>query len=325
MQNLKRTLTILLAVVTLLSVTACGKKKTPAPETEDRTVSYTQDHEHDWLAATCTEPETCRSCGLEQGVSLGHDWLDATCTEPETCERCGEMRGEPLGHVWLAATCAAPETCETCGETQGDALAHVLTEATYYAPAACEVCGETVGEPLPAAMAGYELVAEGELREYITTGYGDYADQILTHHVRFTNYHITDTYNGEAAREGYEWRVIDVDFIADDPNVSVCGFNYGWCFFDYHTGVAPYEGDTIWYNGTEHEIFNEISTIKAEWIEGDVITAELVVEVAFEVPVGYDGIVMSAQNAQYVNDGVTRTHISELTGYAGEGVYFRLA
>ncbi len=174
-------------------------------------------------------------------------------------------------------------------------------------------------------MAGFAFVGENELFEYVTIGYDDYADQLMHHHAMFTNYHITDTYNGEAAREGYEWRVIDVEFIADDPNVAVYGFNYGWVFFDYHTGIAPYEGDTIFFNGTEHEMFNEISTPKAEWIVEDVITLEMTLEVAFEVPIGYDGIVMSVQNAQYVTDGVTRTHVSEFTGYEGKGVYFRLA
>lgn len=254
-----------------------------------------------------------------------HSWQTATCIEPETCSDCGETQGEPLGHDWLDATCTEPSTCSVCGEVTGSAAGHTLTEATYDAAAVCTVCGETVGEPLTAAFAGFELVEENELREYVTIGTEGYYDKLLTHHVRFTNYYISDTYNGEAARDGYQWRVIDVEFFGDDPNVSEYGFNYGWFFFDYNTGVVPYEGDTIRFNGEDYPLFNEISVPKAEWIEGDVVTIEVVLEVAFEVPIGYDGIVMSAQNALYVDDGIDRTHICELTGYEGEGIYFRLS
>ena len=254
-----------------------------------------------------------------------HCWQAATCTEPDTCSGCGKTQGNPLGHSWLAATCTEPETCEACGETQGEPLGHSLTEATYESAAACTVCGAAVGEPLAAAFSEFPLVGENELHTYVTIGTGEYVGELLTHHVRFTNYHITDTYNGEAAREGYEWRVINVEFFGDDPNVAAYGFNYAWCFFDYETGVMPLEGDTIHYGGGDYKLYNEISTLKAEWIEGDVITAELVIEIAFEVPVGYDGIVMSVQNALYINDGVDRRHISEFTCYEGEGVYFRLS
>ncbi len=254
-----------------------------------------------------------------------HDWQAASCTEPATCSDCGQTQGDPLGHNWLDATCTEPRTCSVCGEATGDAAGHMPTEATYDAAAVCTVCGEIVGEPLAAAFTEFALVGENELHEYVTIGTEGHYDKLLTHHVRFTNYYISDTYNGESAREGYEWRVIDVEFFGDDPNVAEYGFNYGWFFFDYYTGVVPYEDDTISYNGKDYELFNEISVPKAEWIEGDVITIEVVLEVAFEVPIGYDGIVMSAQNARYVDDGTHRTHISELTGYEGEGVYFRLS
>lgn len=29
-------------------------------------------HEHDWVAATCTEPKTCADCGETEGDALGH-------------------------------------------------------------------------------------------------------------------------------------------------------------------------------------------------------------------------------------------------------------
>ena len=53
---------------------------------------------HNWASATCTNPETCSTCGLTVGYSLGHDWNDATCTKPKTCSTCGETQGKPEGH-----------------------------------------------------------------------------------------------------------------------------------------------------------------------------------------------------------------------------------
>ena len=52
---MKRFITILLALVMLLSLSACG-------------------HKHVWTEATCTEPKTCAECGKTEGDPLGHAW-----------------------------------------------------------------------------------------------------------------------------------------------------------------------------------------------------------------------------------------------------------
>ena len=104
--------------------------------------------EHNWVAATCTEPKTCSICGKTEGFAMGHSWAEATCAAPSTCTVCGETSGEALGHSWAEATCAAPSTCTVCGETSGEALGHSWAEATCTAPSTCTVCGETSGEAL---------------------------------------------------------------------------------------------------------------------------------------------------------------------------------
>ncbi|MBQ9860207.1 MAG: leucine-rich repeat protein, partial [Clostridia bacterium] len=103
---------------------------------------------HDWKAATCTAPKTCKICGETEGKALGHKWDDATCTTPKTCSVCGETEGEALGHEWDDATCTAPKTCSVCGETEGEALGHEWDDATCTTPKTCSVCGETEGEAL---------------------------------------------------------------------------------------------------------------------------------------------------------------------------------
>ncbi len=81
---------------------------------------------HDWKAATCKNPKTCKRCGATKGKKLGHvDAGDATCTENATCERCGkEIAGTALGHSWKRATCTKPKTCKRCGASKGQPLGH---------------------------------------------------------------------------------------------------------------------------------------------------------------------------------------------------------
>ncbi|MCD7821395.1 MAG: hypothetical protein LUG64_04205 [Clostridiales bacterium] len=115
-------------------------------------------HEHTWVDATCTEPQTCSECGKTEGEALGHTWVDATCTAPKTCSVCGETEGEALGHTWVDATCTEPKTCSVCGETEGEALGHTISEWTVSKEATCSeegeetgtcsVCGETVQQTL---------------------------------------------------------------------------------------------------------------------------------------------------------------------------------
>lgn len=100
---------------------------------------------HDWNAATCEEPKTCRKCELTEGENLGHRWESATCEEPRTCSRCGNTRGFSKGHRWSEATCEEPRICSVCNKTQGKPKGHDWQEATTEAPRTCTDCGMTTG------------------------------------------------------------------------------------------------------------------------------------------------------------------------------------
>lgn len=80
---------------------------------------------HDWIPATCTEPETCSMCGKERGRPLGHDWQEATCTEPAVCKECGKTGEDPLGHDWQEATYSEPSTCARCGVQSGEIRGYI--------------------------------------------------------------------------------------------------------------------------------------------------------------------------------------------------------
>ena len=134
-------------------------------------IKLTAEHEHKWVAATCTQPAVCRVCGCVGAPANGHSWSGSTCTEasvcdvcgyrgegaqghrwteatcehPRKCTVCGLEDGEPAEHKWASATCTKPKTCTVCGKTSGEAQGHKWKSATCTTPEICTVCGKTQG------------------------------------------------------------------------------------------------------------------------------------------------------------------------------------
>ncbi len=52
-------------------------------------------HRHEFAAATCFEPRTCK-CGQTEGMALGHEYMPATENNPSFCRFCGEPTGLSL-------------------------------------------------------------------------------------------------------------------------------------------------------------------------------------------------------------------------------------
>lgn len=124
---MKRLTALLLALMLVLALTACGC-------------------EHEFAAADCVNPPTCTLCGETEGTPLGHVWMAATCDDPKTCEVCGTTEGEAKGHSMVDATCEEAKHCENCDLTEGEALGHTWLDATTDAPKTCETCAATEGE-----------------------------------------------------------------------------------------------------------------------------------------------------------------------------------
>ena len=95
---------------------------------------------HDWEAATCTTPKTCKVCSATEGEALGHTWVDATCTAPKTCSVCGETEGTALGHTWVDPTCTEDGYCSVCGEAGLPATGHT-PKFSYNVDANCTEIG----------------------------------------------------------------------------------------------------------------------------------------------------------------------------------------
>ena len=95
------------------------------------TVNMKNPHtEHDYAAATCSTPKTCKVCGVTSGSKLSHKYAAATCTKAKTCTLCGATSGSKLGHKYDND---CDKSCNVCAATRSVA-AHtykkVITKAT---------------------------------------------------------------------------------------------------------------------------------------------------------------------------------------------------
>ena len=273
--------------------------------------------QHDWTEADCTTPKTCAKCGKTEGEALGHTWVDATCAEPKTCSICGETEGEALEHTWVDATCSAPKTCSVCGETEGNALEHTLSEANYQQAAVCEVCGASVGEPLQADFEKYNLTEHmmelDQEYDYKTTCYDNHAYETVGKLI-FSNYRTFDSDETHEAKEGYEWKMVDVTATFGDENAREYGISPDTRFDDYYDIIKSVDTTarddngivhfTVNWNGVDYtECCYDFTNGFDGWMDNTnpayeewerVNVWQLHVEVL--VPAGYDGIVLGVYN-----------------------------
>ena len=119
-------------------------------------LTYAQRQYHDYQAATCTAPQTCKYCGATQGEMLPHEgaWVQIiapSCTdglEARICEICGttETRPIPATHYPGEYVVETPPTCLTAG-----------TEKTT-----CTSCGIEMTREIPPLKTG-SVVADSSL------------------------------------------------------------------------------------------------------------------------------------------------------------------
>ena len=257
---------------------------------------------------------------LLAGCGHAHTWVEATCTEPKTCAECKETEGEPLGHDWKAATCTEPEICARCGAKQGEPLGHTPTEADYWTPSVCAVCGKELGPVLTPGFEQHGLACDmvvGETYDYVATCYND-PEKTTVGKATITNYEVVPaienyeavpgiTWNFEA-REGYEWRVLTIQYLFDDEIAWKYGWTVGSCMADYYDIEHPddtrvyvdptpdYGTDSTWdlvYKGEHYEGRRIVASQSSGWINHSLT---FTVSVANQVPVGYDGCVYGFRN-----------------------------
>ena len=114
-----------------------------------------------WFLKTCDHAYdsacdvTCNECGEERTIT--HDFTAADCDTPKTCKTCGATEGSALGHEWTTPDvdlCEVQSTCSRCGATDGENKKHTPANDDNDCSTAlnCGVCGKEIlaaGEHTP--------------------------------------------------------------------------------------------------------------------------------------------------------------------------------
>ena len=117
-------------------------------------------HGHSWSTTitkqpTCTvngeKKHTCSSCGNSYteviAASGAHNYMAATCTKPQTCTACGATTGSALGHSYVdivvPPTCTnkgyTTHTCSVCNDSYKDTYTNAIGHS--YDGTTCINCG----------------------------------------------------------------------------------------------------------------------------------------------------------------------------------------
>lgn len=269
--------------------------------------------QHDWAEATCLAPKTCAKCDAVEGEALGHSWQEADCVTPKTCSRCGLTEGSPLGHDWEAACCTAPKTCRSCAATEGEALGHTWEgEATLFTAPLCAVCG-TEGDVLPGYFAQNALVPNIRADQAANHITGTYVrpDLDTTGLFLASKVQIFEADGTHRAKKGYEWRSVDISIIFSDNHSGLYGTNVTWARADYYQDLTLKEAKkqerfAVTYMGKEYRCLATYEDA-GFYLSDDSNVFHMTCYV--QVPVGYDGVVLSFYHSGIDIDGM---HLHEV-------------
>ena len=135
-------------------VCSCGKlyaDATASIEITDRSSVIENALGHDWAAATCTEPKTCKrdGCNAVDGSPLGHnysaEWSKDKTNHWHTCQNkdCTEKANLAQHNPGAAATETEGQICTECGYVITPALGHICANHLTPVEAKAATCTET--------------------------------------------------------------------------------------------------------------------------------------------------------------------------------------
>ena len=268
--------------------------------------------QHEWREATCTDPRHCSKCEAVEGEALGHTWTDADCENPKTCSRCGLTEGAASGHNWTEATCTTPKICSRCSASEGQPLEHSwVGEATLYTAPVCSVCGAE-GDPLPGYLArnGLSPNTRPELAaDYITSTYIrpdlETTGMFLSSEVKIFS---SDTKH--RARNGYEWRSMDITITFNDNHSNLYGADVTCARADYYQDqelkqAGKQERFTVTFHDKQYPCIAMYENIGFSYEDNSNVFR---LTCYVQVPVGYDGVVLAFLHGSIDVDG---THLHE--------------
>ena len=214
-------------------------------------------------------------------------------------------------HQWKEADCEKGKTCIDCGQTEGEPLGHNYTEANYQDASTCTLCGAVTGDVLQPDMEKYgftEFMEVGVTYDYHTVCNKN-REKTTVAEVTVNRYEIFDSAEGYPAKEGYEWRIVEMQALFHEQNAKSYGGMTATNYEDYYTielhddtGVYDEETEIDTYSVCYHgEIMEATERIVSSWTgwhyEGGRKIDIRTVIWEFCVPKGYDGAVAGFLNA----------------------------
>lgn len=152
---MKKLTLILLSVLMIVTLAACGSKKCEqhvyddCADTECNVCGETRDSMHSWKDADCLNPKTCTVCGKTEGSALGHEWTTPDvdlCEVQSTCSRCGATDAENKEHTPENDDndCSTALNCGVCGKEILAAGEHSpeKDDGNCTTEQKCTVCGQ---------------------------------------------------------------------------------------------------------------------------------------------------------------------------------------
>ncbi len=221
----KKLIILMVALLTLLS--ACGQASSISTPIDEKNESAQEESVDVANTEEVVEEEIEEESPCEKN---GHTWIEATCIEPKTCSVCGETEGEPLGHEWMENT------------------------PNYQQAKTCAVCGETEGEPLEAALAGTDFVEADKEYDFEVMCTRDHS-KTTVEKVTFANYKVFDSDETHDAKEGYEWKSVDIIYNAGDDNSVSYGCHTAYCVGEYYqdNDIGEDGSFTVSFNGEDYD------------------------------------------------------------------------
>ena len=254
-------------------------------------------------------------------------------------------------HFWKSPDCQNPFICYDCDETKGSPEEHVWQDANFQEASVCINCGELNGEPLEPGFSIHGLrinTISGRPFPYITTTRNDpemrttgvatllyiaFFDSGRDHPMAGIDSFDTGNY---PALAGYEYVLTRIMITFEDENSQVNGYQYmtgqtDYFIYDPDEPAVSYDdfrdsnipgfkivNRKLNYYGEDYVYYIKHSQVQNEWVGG---ISYVVLEYAFLIPAGYDGVVVYITNAANWSDENNRV-LSD--NFDNDTLFFRL-
>lgn len=306
---------------------------------------------HTWEEATCTEPKTCSVCQETEGEALGHTLSEATYWEAAVCSVCGETVGDVLTPAFeeLGVKGQFMEVGETYDyNTQLDYrqsyedmlidefkkgygieedyanLTDLFMEGVFGDADFFELDGEMVEVTEENAIRlfseGYGLTGNFEdLTEVFMANLeknaGVVLDVRITAQATVTDYQVFDSDETHEAKDGYEWKTVEMQIEYDGSYDKGWQVNYGYDDYyerdeegdqedsEYEPGWDNEETHTVNWKGQDYTECRAIiaDTSDTGWVEDAEGNYSLTytAKCDFLYPKGYDGVLLYLFDGKY--------------------------